>query len=540
MGKLVVLELFGKLGEKLEVKLEIKEEGNRLLAEAIGSLPPDTDMAEYYKIWRSARYEQESSRSQSRSLDLRIKPIDVKTSVSDREFEKNHQKFVKNCESHAKKLSEHLNTWLNKDSFMPINNKLKEELRSSEEIRVMIRTSDIKLEYLPWQTWGFFKYYRHAEPILSPSESEQIKQQFPSKFKVKILAILGNSGGINLEKDRELLQKQLPTAKIAFFKEPDRTKISDQLWEQRWDILFFAGHSATEGGTGRIYINQNDSLTIEDLSNGLSKAVKNGLQLAIFNSCDGLGLARKLAKLQIPQVIVMREPVPDPVAHEFLKYFLQSFSSENGDNPLHLAVREARERLQILEKEFPCATWLPVIYQHPEAQPLTWKGMLGSNRQQKPLPPPVEPGSNILPKPTPKPKPANSINSLWRFITKPTLKDSILDLAIISLIVITFGSPINFLSDRTLTTGLCLIGFVVVCILNRQEKLNFNRIRIFQELVMIMILLGFVSLLLGLFQLRFESNSDSDSLLNLIRIFKMALSIIPTILLFFTLEREDG
>ncbi|NJL10173.1 MAG: hypothetical protein HC908_08410 [Calothrix sp. SM1_7_51] len=61
----------------------------------------------------------------------------------------------------------------------------------------------------------------------------------------------------------------------------------------------------------------------------MTKAIQKGLKLAIFNSCEGLGLARQLASLHIPQVIVMREPVPDKVAQEFLKYFLQFFLMEN-------------------------------------------------------------------------------------------------------------------------------------------------------------------------------------------------------------------
>jgi CHASE2 domain-containing sensor protein len=65
----------------------------------------------------------------------------------------------------------------------------------------------------------------------------------------------------------------------------------------------------------------------------------------------------------------MREPVPDQVAQEFLKYFIQSFAS--GES-LYQAVRQARERLQGLEDIFPCATWLPVICQNPAQIPLTW------------------------------------------------------------------------------------------------------------------------------------------------------------------------
>jgi len=77
-----------------------------------------------------------------------------------------------------------------------------------------------------------------------------------------------------------------------------------------------------------------------------------------------LGLAQDLADLNVPQMIVMREPVPDKVAQEFLKYFLAS--SSRGQS-FYLAVKEARERLQGLESQFPCASWLPVICQsHPE------------------------------------------------------------------------------------------------------------------------------------------------------------------------------
>jgi hypothetical protein len=93
------------------------------------------------------------------------------------------------------------------------------------------------------------------------------------------------------------------------------------------------------------------------------------LKLAIFNSCDGLGLANELADLQIPQAIVMREPVPDRVAQKFLQHFLKYFSK--GES-FYLAVRQAREKLQGMEGEFPCASWLPVIFQNPAEKSLIW------------------------------------------------------------------------------------------------------------------------------------------------------------------------
>jgi hypothetical protein len=141
------------------------------------------------------------------------------------------------------------------------------------------------------------------------------------------LAVLGDKTGIDVDKDCELLKK-LPNATTTFLSQPQRDRINDHLWNQPWNILFFAGHSKSEGETGRIYINDKDSLTIADLKYALRNAVTNGLQLAIFNSCDGLGLARELQDLHIPQIIVMREPVPDLVAQAFLKHFLAAFSSD--------------------------------------------------------------------------------------------------------------------------------------------------------------------------------------------------------------------
>lgn len=108
------------------------------------------------------------------------------------------------------------------------------------------------------------------------------------------MAILGNSKDIDLETETRFL-KSLQDAEVSFLVNPSRQELNTQLWNPvGWDILFFAGHSHTEGETGRIYINENqtnNSLTIEELEEALKAAIDNDLKLAIFNSCDGLGLA---------------------------------------------------------------------------------------------------------------------------------------------------------------------------------------------------------------------------------------------------------
>jgi CHASE2 domain-containing sensor protein len=166
----------------------------------------------------------------------------------------------------------------------------------------------------------------------------------------------------------------VPDADVVFLVEPTRQQVYDRLWEETWDLLFFAGHSSSEQQQGRLYLNPTESLTLEELRFGLQRAIARGLQLTIFNSCDGLGLAYELERLHVPQSIVMREPVPDRVAQEFLKRFLNTFATGAS---LHTSVRQARESLQGLEGEFPAASWLPIVFQNPAVPSLTWKGLQG-------------------------------------------------------------------------------------------------------------------------------------------------------------------
>src|SRR4028118_2377222 len=203
------------------------------------------------------------------------------------------------------------------------------------------QTQDKLLRKLPWHLWDLFERRPNAEFSISAKYALQTPDL---KRPVKILAILGGNEGIDTTEDLDILKK-LPKAKVTVLEQPRREKLNDQLWEQPWDILFFAGHSSSQegGNSGVIQLNDTESLSLTQLRYALTIAIRNGLKLAIFNSCDGLGLAKELADLQIPQAIVMREPVPDRVAQKFLQHFLKYFSK--GES-FYLAVRQAREKLQ--------------------------------------------------------------------------------------------------------------------------------------------------------------------------------------------------
>jgi serine/threonine-protein kinase len=201
---------------------------------------------------------------------------------------------------------------------------------------------------------------------------------------VKVLAVFGRDTKINLQQDWKMLENllsQKSNAQLIDIHKPKLEDLCDQIEKYRPQILFFAGHSRSEesGDDGFIDLNDEDSITIDDLEPEIRKAVKYGLQLAIFNSCDGLGIARQLAQLEVPNIIVMREPVPDEVAQKFLQRFLEVFAL---GKPLHLAVRRARERINRLENKFPGATWLPMTFQNEAEPPLTWRSLGGIEIKQ--------------------------------------------------------------------------------------------------------------------------------------------------------------
>src|SRR5919199_3322061 len=397
MRKLIVLELDGDFKQGFRVRLEIGSEGKPPETKIIGNLPAAPELAEQYSGWQSTyrslgqatrviklqRGQKDSHIGRYRAIRLSptTRVIKPKAARIDGSLKKRRQE----CRTQALELRDRLNTWLRDESFLSIREKWLEKVSTSDEVRVLIRADNLQLWQIPWHEWDLLKRYSQGEFGLSTLEHEGSPKVETLGNPVRILAILGNREGINIEEDRQQLEN-LQGAATTFLVEPQRKEVNEQLWEQSWDILFFAGHSQTEGEKGRIYLNKTDSLTLDELKYALKKAVEGGLQLAIFNSCDGLGLARELEKLHIPQMIVMREPVPDQVAQAFLKYFLPGFAS---GKPFYLAVQEARQRLEGLEDKFPCASWLPAICQNPTAEPVTWPELL-EPAQVILLEPPVE------------------------------------------------------------------------------------------------------------------------------------------------------
>ncbi|MEM9541396.1 MAG: CHASE2 domain-containing protein [Cyanobacteria bacterium P01_E01_bin.42] len=364
----MVFRLDGNLEEQgFRVTLEVGEVGQHPQLELVGSLPADRELSELLK-----EHWLENYRPLGAPYSRILKPQKIV-----------YGSKILDCKKSGEQVRDRFNNWLRSETFAEIYEQLLSNLNREDEIHFLIRTEDRNLQKLPWHLWRLFAQYNSTEPIFSPLSLSRSPEQVSSKNsgKVKVLVILGHRDGIDIDVDRNAIES-LPNIEPIFLVEPQRYQINEQLWETSWDIIFFAGHSETEldTGEGKFYINPTESLTIDELWYGLKKAVDRGLKLAIFNSCDGLGLAQRLNDLSIPQMIVMRELVPDRVAHEFLKHFLGEFSR---GSTLEKAIREARERLQGLEDKFPCATWLPIVYQNPGAESLTWDSLIGLKTTEK-------------------------------------------------------------------------------------------------------------------------------------------------------------
>jgi hypothetical protein len=354
------------------VTAQIWSQDSSLPQQFTGSLPSNFQLAETLQQWEAV-YLALSERLQmgNRSLD--------EDDDDDFEIEEDavtHVSIV-SFEEVTESLQRQLNQWLLNPEFASLERSLRAQLDTSSPIRIILQgdEEDSRIQKLPWQSWQLLTDYPLAEIALSQSEfkrSEVTAVAQPRK-QVRILAILGNSQGIDLAEERYLLE-QIPDAEVHFLTQPSRQEFDRSLWDdQGWDILFFAGHSQTEKKTGRLYLQDSPnkpSVTITHLKEALTEAIAKGLQLAIFNSCDGLGLANSLADLHIPTTIVMSEPVPNLVAQQFFQHFLKAYSQEQL--PLYLAVKKARRQLQGLENDYPGASLLPVIWQNPAILPPTW------------------------------------------------------------------------------------------------------------------------------------------------------------------------
>jgi hypothetical protein len=371
--KLIVLTIEGEFQQGCTVTGEVFEVGaSTPVAGAKGMLDKNEAIANDYNYWQQA-YRNLSS---CFSFLIHRSGSEQKTNFANRS---DADLAFNICRQAANVLDATLNDWLDSQEFEPIKQLFDRHFQPEENFWILLKTDSIELRRLPWHRWQFLvRCFPNSEVTFTSPEFERVTKFISTptlKDRVRILGIFGND--IVTDSGEEILTSLITDAEVKFLKSCTKEQLNLELSARGWDILFFAGHSMTypDGRGGEFQLNANERLKIVDLKDALKTAIKSGLKLAIFNSCDGLGLAQQLAEgqqLYLPQIIVMREPIPDKLAPEFLKSFLQEFTQGKS---LYDSLRITKNYLEGLESDFPCASWLPVLVQNPAEVPPLWQDL---------------------------------------------------------------------------------------------------------------------------------------------------------------------
>jgi hypothetical protein len=268
-------------------------------------------------------------------------------------------------------------------------------------VEVFLNCTAMELSRLPWEQWdlqrrlgvrGQIRLARMPETISTAATPLRLGFR---RGKARILVILGDATGIDYEGDRRTLRSLAPMAMIEQIQRQPGEQVEDLIRSiqkalvdpQGWDLLFFAGHSNETAMTGgELGVAPGHSLKLQDIEPHLKQARANGLQFALFNSCSGLAIAQRLVEWGFNQVVVMREPVHNDVAQEFLRLFIRGLGQH----------RDAHDALEVtchtLERDFkwdyPSAYLVPSIFRHPQAKlfqiqrvgPKQWLRSLKPNR----------------------------------------------------------------------------------------------------------------------------------------------------------------
>jgi branched-chain amino acid transport system substrate-binding protein len=370
MSRVVILKIGdGSFETGFSVTLEIRD-NNRLIAPfAEGKLVPNLDIADALQNYRRAYYHWVKSQP---SLGITVPHSMITHAAVGDPRDKLRQA--------TQTLKDSLNEWLNSSYLSSIQNHILFHIGTESEVRFFIQTTHFDLQQIPWECWNFLhEWFPDLEIALTIQRNPPL---INLTSPIKVLVILGNIDIGNEHTsvclsslqtvlgnpDKIFMQILSPSSEV-----PLSTKsIHNELIENQWDIVVYLGHSQTssDGHDGVFIIDNDTALSPEhNLRNSLEIAVKKGLKLVICNSCDGLGIGRQLAKIRVPHIIVMKEPIAVRVALRFLEVFLPNFLEHKS---LQESLTIARQELRLHEFEVDAASssLLPRLIENPEEPPL--------------------------------------------------------------------------------------------------------------------------------------------------------------------------
>lgn len=374
--------------------------------EAFGTLPQlPPALIERWKNWWLAYYGQEALRLELADENEAHEPTSSEIVEHEDLFRGEPRSVIRRRPDEIRNLRDSLieefNEWLESPSFARFRETLSNlagHLNSPVQITLEFRALSPKsviLRRFPWQEWRIFRnYYRNSAIVFGLTSIDNPKSidKFPESAKIRILVVIGYGQDINPLEDFRILQRlerENPNlVEVVLLAGSDltlenlRRHLSDSIG---YHILVYAGHSETNlnGNIAWLKLTESDRIEIRYFEFNVRRAIENGLKLVIFNSCDGLGLAKQILELGIAQCIVMRDPIPDSAAIRFIEEFFKNFAYES--HSLHESVRLTCGALEDLDMQFPGVKWLPLVFARSNAEPLTWQ-VLVDNLQQSAKP----------------------------------------------------------------------------------------------------------------------------------------------------------
>ena len=280
---------------------------------------------------------------------------------------------------------------ISKSAISPASKSNTSQMQESHYVDLFVAcySSDESLDLtrLPWEAWEVGREFTATKTIRivrKPTAIQAATVKRPRRDRLRVLAILGDDTGLNFEAEEKALRQFSPKAEVKFVgwqpNQPDvdlKQQICDAIADPAgWDILFFAGHSnETKLTQGELAIAPGELILVKEIAPQLKVARERGLQFAIFNSCNGLSIANALIELGLGNVAVMREPIHNSVAQEFLVRFLQAMAEyEDVHEALNSACESLKARFQLT---YPSAHLIPSLFRHPDSvlfqlQPSGW------------------------------------------------------------------------------------------------------------------------------------------------------------------------
>lgn len=274
--------------------------------------------------------------------------------------------------------------WLNHANLSNLRHVLIQQSHNNGQVNaqeLFVSSSSQFLAKLPWESWELtlpqpnpaqLKIIRVPATRTTPPVLETIRDR---PREVRILAIFGDETGLNFQREQEVLRslprwvviEHIQAQRGQNFKHTILSKLQDS---QGWDFLYFAGHSReTELTGGALSIAPGESVLLSELGAALKISVQQGLQGALFNSCNGLNLAEACLDIGLSQVIVFREPIHNTVAQQFFIHLIRGLVQQRE---IQSALTEARAKLQSARIDYPSAYLVPSYFRHPQTRPFSF------------------------------------------------------------------------------------------------------------------------------------------------------------------------